>query len=104
MRKEKLMTDQEPKPSENPVPPESDEKNLGDEILDLLSKRTKNPSEAFVLMQQLTIFLWDQYNIDWHDKEYDKVAPTRKERYIDFVAGLVDRMAVNVEEEKKEAS
>jgi hypothetical protein len=98
------MTDQEPKPVQNEVPSGNEDKDLGDEILDILSKRTKNPSEAFVLLQQLTIFLWDQYRIDWRDKEYDKVAPTRKERYINFFSGLVDRMAANLEEEKNQAA
>jgi hypothetical protein len=93
------MENQPTPPPENEVANESESKNLGDEILNLLSSRTKNPSEAFILLQQLSIFLWDQYKIDWHDQEYDKVAPTRKQRYLDFVSGLVDRMAANLDEE-----
>lgn len=66
--------------------------DLGNEILDLLALRTENPSEAFVLLQQLSIYLWDTYKIDWEAKENSPVAPDRKMRYLSFVAGLVDHL------------
>jgi hypothetical protein len=69
--------------------------SLGDEILKLLNERTQNPGEAFVLLQQLGIFVWDQYQIDWKDKEGVKVADTRKQRYMDFVSDLIDTLQSN---------
>jgi hypothetical protein len=69
--------------------------SLGDEILKLLNERTENPGEAFVLLQQLGIFVWDQYQIDWKDKEGLKVAATRKQRYMDFVSDLIDTLKAN---------
>jgi hypothetical protein len=69
--------------------------SLGDEILKLLNERTQNPGEAFVLLQQLGIFVWDQYQIDWKDKEGVKVAETRKQRYMDFVSDLIDTLTAN---------
>jgi hypothetical protein len=65
--------------------------NLGDEILEMLGQRTKNPGEAFVLLQQLSVFLWAQYKIDWSDVQGHKVADTRKQRYLDFLSGLIDQ-------------
>jgi hypothetical protein len=72
-----------------------DKSQLGDDILKLLGERTPNPSEAFVLLQQLSIFLWDQYNIDWHDQAGQMVAGTRKQRYLDYVSSLVDNATAN---------
>lgn len=69
--------------------------SLGDEILKLLNERTQNPGEAFVLLQQLGIFVWDQYQIDWKDKEGVKVSDTRKQRYMDFVSDLIDTLQSN---------
>jgi hypothetical protein len=66
--------------------------DLGNEILDLMALRTENPSEAFVLLQQLSIYLWDTYKIDWEAKDNSPVADDRKMRYLSFVAGLVDRL------------
>jgi hypothetical protein len=66
--------------------------DLGNEILELMALRTENPSEAFVLLQQLSIYLWDTYKIDWEAKENSPVDPDRKMRYLSFVAGLVDRL------------
>jgi hypothetical protein len=74
---------------EIPAPKPED---LGNEILDLLALRTENPSEAFILLQQLSIYLWDTYKIDWEAKENSPVAPDRKLRYLGFVAGLVDHL------------
>ena len=68
---------------------------LGDEILNLLTERTQNPGEAFVLLQQLCIFVWDQYQIDWKDKEGQKVADTRKQRYLDYVSDLIEALKAN---------
>jgi len=50
----------------------------------------KNPGEAFVILQQLSIFIWDQYKIDWSDRGGHKVADSRKQRYIDFISELID--------------
>jgi hypothetical protein len=69
--------------------------SLGNEILELLNKRTKNPGEAFVLLQQLCIFIWDQYQIDWKDKEGLKVSDTRKQRYLDYVSDFIDTLIAN---------
>jgi hypothetical protein len=66
--------------------------DLGNEILELMALRTENPSEAFVLLQQLSIYLWDTYKIDWEAKDNSPVADDRKMRYLSFVAGLVDRL------------
>jgi hypothetical protein len=63
---------------------------LGDDILKLLGERTPNPSEAFVLLQQLSIFLWDQYNIDWHNQPGQVVSEDRKQRYMDYISALID--------------
>ena len=65
-------------------------KEIGDSILNLLTEKTENPSEAFVLLQQLSVFLWDNYKIDWHEQVGRPVAATRKQRYLDFVSGLID--------------
>jgi hypothetical protein len=84
--------------NQEPEPP-----SLGDEILRLLNQRTANPGEAFVLLQQLCIFVWDQYQIDWKDKEDLKVADNRKQRYMDYVSDLIDTLiANNVLSEKSE--
>jgi hypothetical protein len=69
--------------------------SLGDEILNLLSERTQNPGEAFVLLQQLCIFVWDQYQIDWNDKAGQKVADTRKQRYLYYVSDLIEALKAN---------
>jgi hypothetical protein len=69
--------------------------NLGEEILKLLNERTENPGQAFVLLQQLCLFVWDQYQIDWKDRENQKVADTRKQRYLDYVSDLIDTLVQN---------
>jgi hypothetical protein len=68
--------------------------SLGDEILDLLGQNCKNPGEAFVLLQQLCIFVWDQYKIDWTQPEGES-ASTRKQRYLDYVKQLLDTLKSN---------
>ena len=66
---------------------------LGNQILDLLGEHTKNPGEAFVILQQLSIFVWDQYKVDWTDRGGFPVADTRKQRLLDFISGLIDSKA-----------
>jgi hypothetical protein len=69
--------------------------NLGDEILNLLGERCKNPGEAFVLLQQLSIFVWDQYKIDWSNAEEHQVATSRKQRFMDYVDQLIETLKHN---------
>lgn len=73
---------------------------LGDEIVKLLSERTENPSEAFVLLQRLSILLWYQYKIDWHEQEGENITSTRKQRYMDFVSELIDILLAENESDK----
>ena len=84
------MANKKSQPEKEGVPPAEGSANLGDEILKLLYQRTKNPSEAFMLIQQISIYLWDQYQIDWKDQPNYKATETRKQRYMDFVSDLVD--------------
>ena len=67
-------------------------KEIGDTILALLAEKTENPSEAFVLLQQLSVFLWDNYKIDWNEQPGQPVAASRKQRYLDFISGLIDNI------------
>jgi len=80
-------------------PASNDLETLGDQIMTLLHERTANPSEAFVMLQQMCIFLWDQYKIDWKDHPDCKVADTRKQRYLDFVSGMVDNILERIKSE-----
>jgi hypothetical protein len=83
---------------ENPAIPNEqsqDGLNLGDEILRLLNERAENPGQAFVLLQQLCLFVWDQYQIDWKDKDNQKTADTRKQRYMNYVSDLIDNLMAN---------
>jgi hypothetical protein len=89
------VAEKKKKPAVNPEQQAEQPMSLGDEILKLLNERTKNPGEAFVLLQQLSIFVWDQYQVDWQDKGDIKVASTRKQRYIDYVGDLVDTLKAN---------
>jgi hypothetical protein len=73
-------------------PDAGDPKKLSEEIMDLLCKRTPNPSEAFVMLQQMCVYLWEEYGIDWSDQPGSKVAESRKQRYLDFVSGLIDSL------------
>jgi hypothetical protein len=91
MSKESIVINKDNAPEEKKYVTE-DMQELGNDIIGLLNERTENPGDAFVLMQQLTIFLWDTYKIDWEDKPGSKVADTKKQRYLDFVSGLVDNM------------
>ena len=67
--------------------------SLGDEILALLEKKCKNPGQAFVILQQMVIFVWDQYKIDWSQGE--GMGTTRKQRYMDYVNNLIDTLQNN---------
>lgn len=66
--------------------------DLGKDILQMLEMRTANPSDAFVLLQQMCIYLWDTYKIDWEGTPNAPVHPDRKMRYLSFVSGLVDKL------------
>jgi hypothetical protein len=69
--------------------------NLANEILDMITQNCKNPGEAFVLLQQLSIFVWDQYKIDWNQSIDTPVSMTRKQRYLDYLSELLDTLSVN---------
>jgi hypothetical protein len=92
--KEILLEENEIKTPAN-SPSEKDPANLGDDILNMISQRTENPGEAFVLLQQLSIFLWEQYKIDWNEHEGVKVADSRKQRYLDYISQLIDAFVSN---------
>jgi hypothetical protein len=92
--KETLLEEREIKtPPGNP--PEQGESNLGDEILSMISQRTENPGEAFVLLQQLSIFIWDQYKIDWSENQGVNATGSRKQRYLDYMSQLIDAFERN---------
>jgi hypothetical protein len=74
---------------------ESQPANLGDEILNILGERCENPGEAFVILQQLCIYVWDQYKIDWSVTEGQSVASSRKLRYLNYVTQLIDTLKAN---------
>jgi hypothetical protein len=82
------LEEQQIKP-ENSIP-ENAASDLGDDILKMLGQRTKNPGEAFVLLQQLSIFIWDQYKVDWNQHEGLQVATSRKQRCLDYISQLMD--------------
>ena len=63
---------------------------VGNQILSLLEGQTSSPSEALMLMQQLTIFIWNHYQLDWKGVPDYPVAETRKQRFLDFISALVD--------------
>jgi len=81
--------------SEGNIPEVNPNENLNEELLKLLQENTENPSEAFLLVQQMSVYLWAQYKIDWEDQPDHKVAANRKQRYLDFVSALVDSLAIN---------
>ena len=89
--KERIVTFKGPEAQGKEAPSRKPE-DLGNELLDLLTLRTENPSEAFVLLQQLSIYLWDTYKIDWSAKDNQPVHPDRKMRYLSFVSGMVDQL------------
>lgn len=84
--------------------PESEPSDLGNEILNLLGERTKNPGDAYILLQQLSIFIWHQYKIDWNEHEGIPVASSRKQRCLDYIAQLIDAFTAGETEEEMHAS
>jgi hypothetical protein len=66
--------------------------DIGNEILKILNERMKNPADAFVLLQQLSIYLWSTYKIDWKSQGNQEGAETSKKRLMNFVSGLIDTM------------
>jgi hypothetical protein len=92
--KEILLEEKEIKTPDSTLP-ENDQSNLGDEILTLISQRTSHPGEALVLLQQLSIFVWDQYKVDWNEHDVIKVADSRKQRYLDYISQLIDACVSN---------
>jgi hypothetical protein len=63
---------------------------VGNQILSLLEGQTASPSEALMLMQQLTIFIWNHYQLDWKGVPDHPVADTRKGRFLDFISAMID--------------
>jgi hypothetical protein len=82
---------------------EAPNESVGDDILKMLNERTANPGEAFVLLQQLAIFVWDQYRVDWKEVQEKDASSTRKQRYMEFVSNLVDTMHSQFESEQPPA-
>jgi hypothetical protein len=75
---------------------------VGNQILSLLEGQTSSPSEALMLMQQLTIFIWNHYQLDWKGVAEHPVSETRKQRFLDFISALVD--STGYQEPEKPAS
>jgi hypothetical protein len=82
------LEENEMKPAEASSPENS--QSLGDDILKMLGERTQNPGEAFVLLQQLSIFIWDQYKVDWNEREGVPAAGGRKQRCLNYISQLMD--------------
>ena len=74
---------------------ESHSNDLGDQILNLLGENCKDPGEAFTLLQQLTIYVWDQYKVEWSSAEDHPVASSRKQRYLDYVNGMIEALSAS---------
>jgi hypothetical protein len=85
----------ENKTPESAGPNPDQPKSLGDEIMEILTQKCTNPGEAFVLLQQLTVFVWDQYKIDWNQEKGGEAGSTRKARYMDYVSNLLDNLKQN---------
>jgi hypothetical protein len=66
--------------------------DLGTDILKLLNERAKTPADAFVLVQQLSIYLWSTYKIDWKAEAGQPGSETRKQRLLNFISGLMETM------------
>ena len=75
--------------------PKMEIRSISDDILKLLQDNTKNPGEALMILQQLSIYLWDQYNIDWSNSQGQTVAETRKQRYLDWVSEMLEKLKDN---------
>ncbi len=82
--------------------PEGGPSDLGNDILKLLGERTKNPGEAYVLLQQLSIFVWHQYKVDWTQYADANMAGNRKQRCMNYISQLID--AYTREESETEPS
>jgi hypothetical protein len=89
---------------ENNNTSENQPSDLGNDILKMLSERTKNPGDAYVLLQQLSIFVWHQYKIDWNQHEGIQVAGSRKQRCMDYISHLIDAFTAGEAEEETNAS
>jgi hypothetical protein len=74
----------------------------GNDILAILESQTKSPGEALLLIQQLTIFIWNHYQLDWQGTPDSPLAANRKQRYLDFISQLID--STGYQEEGKTAS
>jgi len=74
---------------------------LGDDIMKMLNERTRDPGEAFVLLQKLSIFIWDQYKVDWSEHPGHPVSPDRKQRCLDFIGQLIDVYLSNQDQAKQ---
>lgn len=72
--------------------PEGQTPTLGDEILEMLGERCKNPGEAFVLLQQLSIFVWDQYKVDWTNAADHQASASRKQRFMDYIVSMIESL------------
>ena len=64
--------------------------NVGEKILEMLGQYTKNPAEAFVLLNQLAVYVWNQYKIDWKNTEGQPGSASRKDRYMNFISDLLN--------------
>ncbi len=62
---------------------------LEDQILELLRTHTNNPGQAFTILQQLSVFLWARYDIDWKNNGDNAVTGTPEERYLDYMKELI---------------
>jgi hypothetical protein len=63
---------------------------VGGEILQMIEKEISSPSEAMMLLQQITLYVWNQYKIDWQGTPDSPVSETRKQRFLDFVSELIN--------------
>jgi len=79
--------------------PANDREKLGEEIMKMLYERTANPSEAFVMLQQMCVMLWEQYKIDWKEQADSRVSESRKQRYLDFISALIDSLQSKLQAE-----
>lgn|GEM_PF-2143703 len=79
----------------NAAGPQKRSSSISEDILNFLQENTSDPGEAFILLQQLTIYIWDQFKIDWNSTESYKVAPTRRQRYMDYITQLLDNLKTN---------
>jgi hypothetical protein len=62
---------------------------LENQILEMLRTRTESPVQAFTILQQLSVFLWTRYDIDWKNDGEKVVADTPEDRYLDYMKELI---------------